>query len=171
MWKRASVNAHKWLEIHLSSCKSYRQKNHLGKKLIKINQNYQKVFGCETDSQAADESEAEENDQEESKPEEPEIVPEEPEIGTEESEPDEIENNTEENNPQEVNSDGSCGSYAENEEIQIENNKCVLDLGSSQDLRGDWKFTFEFKLNSTPETDDRWWSDILSGIGSFCIEN
>ena len=114
----------------------------------------------------------EENVPEESKPEESEndpeeSMPEESDNDPEESMPEELENNTEESNPEEINLDGSCGSYAENEEIKIENNKCVLDLGSSQDLRGDWKFTFEFKLNSMPETDDLWWKDILSGIDSF----
>merc|ERR1711911_57729 len=43
-----------------------------------------------------------------------------------------------------------CGCYAPDEEIPIENDKCVLDLSSVSDVTGDWSFAFELKINSLP---------------------
>ena len=63
-----------------------------------------------------------------------------------------------------------CGCYAQDEEIPIEDDKCVLALGSSfPDVAGFWSFTSEFKFNSIPDepTDPRWFLKILTGIGSF----
>ena len=63
-----------------------------------------------------------------------------------------------------------CGCYAQDEEIPIKNDKCVLALGSSfPDVAGFWSFTFEFKFHSIPDeaTDPEWVLKILSGIGSF----
>ena len=63
-----------------------------------------------------------------------------------------------------------CGCYAQDEEIKIKNDQCVLALGSSfPDVAGFWSFTFEFKFNSIPDepTDPEWVLKILSGIGSF----
>ena len=59
-----------------------------------------------------------------------------------------------------------CGCYAPDEEIPIENDKCVMNLGSP-DITGDWSFTFDLKINSLPDgpTDPRWFFYILSGIG------
>ena len=59
-----------------------------------------------------------------------------------------------------------CGCYAEDEEITISNDNCILDLGTAPDVGGTWSFTFEFKINSLP--DEKWWDDrfsIMSGIG------
>ena len=62
-----------------------------------------------------------------------------------------------------------CGCYAPDEEISIENDKCIMNLGSFPDTEGDWSFTFDMKINSLPDepTDPRWFFYILSGIGSF----
>ena len=61
-----------------------------------------------------------------------------------------------------------CGCYAPDEEIQIENDKCVMNLGSP-DILGDWTFSFELKINSLPDgpTDPRWFFYIISGIGLY----
>ena len=61
-----------------------------------------------------------------------------------------------------------CGCYAPDEEISIENDKCVMNLGSP-DVLGDWTFTFELKINSLPDgpTDPRWFLYIISGMGLF----
>ena len=60
-----------------------------------------------------------------------------------------------------------CGCYAENEEIQITENKCILDMGTVPDVAGNWSFTFELKINYLPDgpTDPRWFFYIISGIG------
>ena len=62
----------------------------------------------------------------------------------------------------------ACGCYAKDEEIAIESNKCILDLGTSADTAGDWSLTFEFKANSMPDgpTDPRYFFYILQGIDS-----
>ena len=59
-----------------------------------------------------------------------------------------------------------CGCYAPDEEIPIENDKCVMNLGSP-DVLGDWTFTFDLKINNLPDgpTDPRWFLYIISGIG------
>ena len=54
-----------------------------------------------------------------------------------------------------------CGCYAQDEEIPIENNKCVLNLGTFPDTDGFWKFTFELKINSLPK-EGNWAFDFLS---------
>ena len=63
-----------------------------------------------------------------------------------------------------------CDCYAADEEIPIEKDKCVLNLGSFPDVAGFWKFTFELKINSLIKTDPEpnvdWSFDFLSGIGS-----
>ena len=60
-----------------------------------------------------------------------------------------------------------CGCYAEDEEIAIENNKCILDLGTAPDVTGTWSFTFETKIDS--KSDKKLLNDkilsIMSGIG------
>ncbi len=60
-----------------------------------------------------------------------------------------------------------CGCYAHDEEIPIENDKCVMDFGTFPDVGGDWTFTFDFKINSLPAepTNPQWWFYVLSGIG------
>ena len=62
-----------------------------------------------------------------------------------------------------------CGCYAPNEEIVIENDKCVLNLGSFPDVTGNWSFTFDLKVNSMADdpTDPQWLFYILSVIGLF----
>ena len=62
-----------------------------------------------------------------------------------------------------------CGCYVKDEEIKIENNKCVLNLGTFPDVYGWWKFTFDLKINSLPKEGDfdpeanhHWSFDILS---------
>ena len=62
-----------------------------------------------------------------------------------------------------------CGCYAPDEEISIENDKCVMDLGSFPDVTGDWSFTFDMKIDSLPDqpTDPRWFFYILSGFRLF----
>ena len=62
-----------------------------------------------------------------------------------------------------------CGCYAKDEEIQIENDKCVLDLGSMPNITKDWKLEFEAKFESwyTNESGQRVGSQILSGIGHY----
>ena len=62
----------------------------------------------------------------------------------------------------------ACGCYADDEEIAVEEDKCVLDLGTSADTAGDWSFTFEFKAYSWPNepryaTDSRSEHWIISG--------
>ena len=65
-----------------------------------------------------------------------------------------------------------CGCYAQDEEIPIENDQCVLALGSFPDVGGYWSLTYEMKILSLPAepTDPRWFFEILSGIGSFVVE-
>ena len=66
-----------------------------------------------------------------------------------------------------------CGCYAPDEEIPIENDKCVLDLSAVSDVTGDWSFAFELKINSLPtEPSDPpynsgidWFAMIVTGIG------
>ena len=69
--------------------------------------------------------------------------------------------------PQTVPEEPVCGCYAEDEEIQIQNNQCVLYLGSFPDVAGSWSFTFDMKFNSLPTepTDPRWFLYIISGFG------
>ena len=56
-----------------------------------------------------------------------------------------------------------CACYAKDEEIPIENNKCVLNLGTFPDVDGFWKFTFEMKINSLPKEENIHWTfDFLS---------
>ena len=65
-----------------------------------------------------------------------------------------------------------CGCYAQDEEILIENDKCVLDLGTSPGIGDDWTFTFDLKVNSLPTEPSRppynsaipWYKHIISGI-------
>ena len=60
-----------------------------------------------------------------------------------------------------------CGSYAQDEEITIENDKCVLDLGTFPgSFPNSWSFSFELKIHSLPEgpTDPNWFFQILAGI-------
>ena len=66
-----------------------------------------------------------------------------------------------------------CGCYALNEEISIENDKCVLDLSTISDVKGNWSFAFDLKINSLPtEPSDPpynsgidWYAWIVTGIG------
>lgn len=63
-----------------------------------------------------------------------------------------------------------CGSYAQDEEIDIENDKCVLDLGTFPDSFPDlWSFSFDLKIHSLPmePTDPHWYFQILAGIDLF----
>ena len=62
-----------------------------------------------------------------------------------------------------------CRCYAPNEEIPIENDKCVMNLGSFPNTKGYWSFQFDFKINSLPAepTDPKWFFYIISGIGSL----
>ena len=74
-----------------------------------------------------------------------------------------------EGDPDESDSDESepeCGCYAKDEEILIENNKCVLDMGTFPDVDGLWSLSFEMKINSLPADPD-WYLSILSGIDSL----
>ena len=72
-----------------------------------------------------------------------------------------------------------CGCYAPDEEISIENDKCVLDLSTVSDVTGDWSFAFELKINSLPtEPSDPpynshidWFTMIVTGIGSETLMN
>ena len=63
----------------------------------------------------------------------------------------------------------ACGCYAEDEEIAVEEDKCVLDLGTSADTAGDWTFIFEFKAFSWPDkprypSDPRSEHWVISGL-------
>jgi hypothetical protein len=62
--------------------------------------------------------------------------------------------------------DAECGCYAPDEEIPIENDKCVMNLGTFPDLKNNWTFTFDLKINSLPEEPthpfNRWFLMILS---------
>ena len=40
------INTNNWIDAHLASCRSYQRKNHLGKRLMKLNSIYSRVFGC-----------------------------------------------------------------------------------------------------------------------------
>lgn len=72
-----------------------------------------------------------------------------------------------------VESGPECGCYALDEEIPIENDKCVLDLSAVSDVTGDWSFAFDLKINSLPtEPSDPpynsgidWYAWIVTGIG------
>ena len=66
---------------------------------------------------------------------------------------------------------GECGCYAKDEEIAIESDKCVLNLGTFPESFPDaWRFSFELKINSLPGPTDPFWSFmILSGIDLFKI--
>ena len=62
-----------------------------------------------------------------------------------------------------------CGCYAKDEEIPIEQDKCILNLGTFPDADGWWKFKFELKINSLPKEGDfdpeanrHWAFDFLS---------
>ena len=61
-----------------------------------------------------------------------------------------------------------CGCYAQDEEIPIENDKCVLDLDSFPDVAGSWIFKFELKINSFP-TEPDWYAWITTGNGSLKV--
>ena len=50
--------------------------------------------------------------------------------------------------------EAECGCYAKDEEIPIEEDKCILNLGTFPDVDGWWKFTFELKINSLPKDGD-----------------
>ena len=59
-----------------------------------------------------------------------------------------------------------CGCYAEDEEITISNDNCILDLGTAPDVAGTWSFTFETKLDS--KSDGKFLykpRSVISGIG------
>ena len=58
--------------------------------------------------------------------------------------------------------ESECRCYAKDEEIPIESNKCVLNLGTFPDTDGFWKFTFELKINSLPKDRNHWSLDFLS---------
>ena len=47
-----------------------------------------------------------------------------------------------------------CGCYAKDEEIPIEKDKCILNLGTFPDTEGWWKFTYDLKINSLPKEGD-----------------
>ena len=83
----------------------------------------------------------------------------------------------EEANPEEIDPEESileeseCGCYAEDEEIPIENNKCVFDLSEVSDVLGDWRFTFDLKINSFPDGpiypqyyENEWFTQIIQGL-------
>ena len=88
----------------------------------------------------------------------------------EESDPEESDSDESEEETQPVQSE--CGCYAEDEEIEIENNKCVFDLSSVTDVSNDWSFTFDMKINSLPDepSDPQyndwiiWFAQIISGM-------
>ena len=58
------VNAENWFETHLSSCRSHKRNNHLGKRLDKMNKTFDKVFGCEMETQASEGTEDEQTESE-----------------------------------------------------------------------------------------------------------
>ena len=125
--------ANTWTENHLSSCKSYRKNNHFGRRLAKWEKIYSRVLGCDRNDADPEEADPEEADPEEADP--------------EESEPEE--------------SEPECGCYAKDEEIQIANDKCVLDMGTFPAVGGFWSLTFDMKINSLPADSD-WYVQMLS---------
>ena len=128
--------ANDWTDRHLSSCKSYRANNHFGRRLRKWDEIYSKVFGCATSPASTTTTVA---------------------LTTTTAPPTQTTTNAPE---------PECGCYAENEEIAIANDKCVLDLGTVPDLSSPWSLTFDLKINSLPDgpTDPRWFFYIISGI-------
>ena len=57
-----------------------------------------------------------------------------------------------------------CGCYAKDEEIQVKNAKCILDLGSISNIQNDWELEFEAKFNDYWTT--HWWiAHIITGLG------
>ena len=68
-----------------------------------------------------------------------------------------------------------CGCFAEDEEISIENDKCVLNLATFPNVAGSWSLTFDLKINSLPTEPTNppynswinWNVQIISGIGSL----
>ena len=129
--------ANQWTDRHLSSCKSYRVNNHFRRRMKKWDDNYSRVFGCDANSTPASLLATAPS----SAP--PSTAPPSTAITAPELE---------------------CGCYAENEEIAIENNKCILDLGTAPDVSGTWTLTYEFKFNSVSD-DPRNLFYMVSGIG------
>ena len=134
--------AHEWTDRHLSSCKSYRKNNHFGRRLNKWQKIYNKGFGCDSGTTPTTTK---------ASTQEPTEAP--TQAPTER--PTETTTTTAAPGPQ-------CGCYVENEEITIEKDKCVLDLGRVTDVTTTWSLTFEFKMKSLPYNTSK---DILSGIG------
>ena len=69
--------------------------------------------------------------------------------------------------------EAECGCYAQDEEIPIAADKCLLHLGTFPDVNGKWKFSFDLKINSLPTDSDPVYNslwdggrDFISGIGS-----
>ena len=136
--------ANQWTDRHLSSCKSYRVNNHFGRRMKKWDDNYSRVFGCKANTTpvpllaAAPSSAAQTTASPSKAPSSTAITA--PEI--------------------------ECGCYAEDEEITISNDNCILDLGTAPDVAGTWSFTFETKLDS--KSDGKFLykpRSVISGIG------
>ena len=134
--------ANQWTYRHLSSCKSYRVNNHFRRRMKKWDDNYSRVFGCKANTTPA------------------------PLIG---AAPSSAALLTAPSSTAITAPEIACGCYAENEEITVGNDKCILDLGTAPDVAGTWSLTFESKINSMP--DGNWgtiWDDsftIMEGIG------
>ena len=159
------VNAENWFETHLTSCRSHKRNNHLGKRLDKMNKTFDKVFGCELETQVPEETEDEQTENE-SESEETQSE----ETGSEENESEETQSEETEEPIRE------CGCYDKDEEILIESNdKCILDLGESPGTQDSWTFSFELKVHSLPTkpTDPPfsewypWYTQIIQGMDCF----
>ena len=141
--------ANQWTDRHLSSCKSYRVNNHFGRRMKKWDDNYSRVFGCKANPTPAP------------------LLGAAPSAAPSSTLPSSTAPpSTAPTSTAPPSTAPPCGCYAENEEITISANNCILDLGTAPDVGGTWSFTFEFKINSLP--DEKWWDDrfsIMSGIG------
>ena len=131
--------ANQWTDRHLSSCKSYRVNNHFGRRMKKWDDNYSRVFGCKANTTPA------------------------PLLG---AAPSSVAPSTAPSSTAITAPEIECGCYAEDEEITISNDNCILDLGTAPDVAGTWSFTFETKLDS--KSDGKFLDkphSVISGIG------
>ena len=132
-----------------------------------------KVFGCQLETQAPEETEDEqtENEIESEETQSEETGPEENESEETESEGESDPEDSETEEPTR-----ECGCYDKDEEILIESNdKCILDLGESPGTQDSWTFSFELKVHSLPTepTDPPfsewypWYTQIIQGMDCF----
>ena len=141
--------ANQWTDKHLSSCKSYRVNNHFGRRMKKWDDTYSRVFGCKANPTPA-----------------PLLGAAPSSAATSTAPPSKAPSSTAPSSTAITAPEIECGCYAEDEEITISNDNCILDLGTAPDVAGTWTFTFETKLDS--KSDGKFLDkphSVISGIG------